>query len=133
MQGGGMAQALQTGCGKAHGHPSPWGTLGVLWGCAMKDGGSQVQGKLYRLPQRAAVPWSEELGGEGLEVHADASPAGHRPGEEQRSGPPRPSPLHRHPSTWEHRLQVPAELRGEDSHETALKGSPTPAPHLGRA
>lgn len=49
----------------------------------MKDGGSQVQGELYRLPRRAAVPWREELGAGGLEVHGDASPAG--PGQAKSS------------------------------------------------
>lgn len=43
------------------------GALGVLWGCAVRDRGSQVQEELYRLSQRATPPCSKELGAEGLQ------------------------------------------------------------------
>lgn len=61
MQGGGMAQVLQKGCGKEHGHPSPWGSLGVYnegWG------GPRFKGSCTGYPEglqcRGERSWEQE-------------------------------------------------------------------------
>lgn len=118
MQGGGMAQVLQKGCGKEHGHPSPWGSLGVYnegWGVPGSRGAVQVTPKGCSAVERGA-------GSRRLGSPWGCQPCRSWPGEEQHSRPPRPSPLQCHTSTWEHCLQVRAKLQGEDSHETALGG-----------
>lgn len=117
MQGGGMAQVLQKGCGKEHGHPSPWGSLGVYnegWGVPGSREAVQVTLKGCSVVERGA-------GSRRLGSPWGCQPCRSWPGEEQHSRPPRPSPLQCHTSTWEHCLQVCAKL---GQHQLLRRGVP---------